>query len=887
MVIEQQAKRDLILSPGSYAYLQDGTKGLIKVYVGPTSITPSAQEVPVVYNSREGKFERVGTYEEAVRRSPVAVEGYYIVLLNPAQGDKHPEAGSASNSPELIIGRKIIVPGPAHFALWPGQAAEVIRGHHLRYNQYLIARVYNEEEAKKNASNAIIKSADNTDANSTSDQTDRDTVSLQADQLKILPEKLTVGSQFIIRGDQVSFYIPPTGISIVKDENDQYIRNALTLERLEYCILIDEDGNKRYEKGPKVVFPKPSEKFKESLNDEGHLVKKFRAVELNENQGIHLKVIASYTDGGKSYKEGEELFITGKDTAIYYPREEHSVIKYEGRVKHFATAIPVGEARYVMDRDTGEIRMVKGPAMLLPDPRKEVLVRRVLSKKQAELWYPGNSEVANYNEKLRSLQRDGSDSHGAITESQFKGPVRERKVAATSYELLHSSVEASALPPSQEQLLKSSRSLGVSNSQVDREQGVQGDQFHRSNTYTPPRMITLDTKFQGAPCIDVWTGFAVQVVSKRGTRRVEKGPTTILLEYDESLEILDLSTGKPKTTDRTIRTAYLRVDNNQVSDAVVVDTADHVAVELRLSFRVDFEGESSKWFQVENYVKLLCDHVRSVLKGRVRKMSIEEFYRNATDHIRSFILGDPGEGGKRPGMVFSDNNMRVRDVEVLRVTLMDDRIRQMLDNAQHEAVRSNIELENTRRTLEFVKEKENLQRERILTESETNKIRNQVEMELAASLLEVELKRIEGELKKLDGKLLMVQQEENIEDERTRHQLERIAAKFEVELDTEESRQRLKLEYLKSESEAIVNRLGVLLPGFSEALLALSRDEVIAKVASALNIQSIIGGKSVADSLNIAFRGTGLENSIKAVLDKVPALPVVSTPNGNGKSPVA
>ena len=29
---------------------------------------------------------------------------------------------------------------------------------------------------------------------------------------------------------------------------------AVTLERLEYCILLDEDGNKRYIRGPAVVF---------------------------------------------------------------------------------------------------------------------------------------------------------------------------------------------------------------------------------------------------------------------------------------------------------------------------------------------------------------------------------------------------------------------------------------------------------------------------------------------------------------------------------------------------------------------------------------------------------------------------------------------------------
>jgi hypothetical protein len=41
------------------------------------------------------------------------------------------------------------------------------------------------------------------------------------------------------------------------------VRDAVTLERLEYCILLDENGNKRFIQGPAVVFPAPTETFVE------------------------------------------------------------------------------------------------------------------------------------------------------------------------------------------------------------------------------------------------------------------------------------------------------------------------------------------------------------------------------------------------------------------------------------------------------------------------------------------------------------------------------------------------------------------------------------------------------------------------------------------------
>ena len=49
--------------------------------------------------------------------------------------------------------------------------------------------------------------------------------------------------------------------------------------------------------------------------------RKYRAIELSEIKGIYIKVIAPYSEAGKEYKEGDELFITGKDQMIYFPHK--------------------------------------------------------------------------------------------------------------------------------------------------------------------------------------------------------------------------------------------------------------------------------------------------------------------------------------------------------------------------------------------------------------------------------------------------------------------------------------------------------------------------------------------------------------------------------------
>ncbi len=829
-VMSEVQKRDLVLPPGSYAYMQDVTKGVVKTYSGPTVINPTAQERPVIYDDKSNTFRTAGSLEDAMRISPIAAEGYYVILRNPAKGNKHPDEGSAQPSAELEIGRAIIVPGPATFALWPGQAADVIEGHHLRSNQYLLVRVYNEDEARKNWSKAVVKPANGEPQTSITSPT-------------IAPPDLSVGKQLIIRGTEVSFYIPPTGIEVVKD-GDSYNREALTLERLEYAILVDENGKKRYEVGPQVVFPLPTERFVEARDDHGRPSKKFRAVELNEIQGLHIKVIADYVDNGVAHKAGDELFITGRDTAIYFPREEHSAIKYDGKAKHFATAIPAGEARYVMNRLTGEIRTVRGPAMLLPDPRHEVIVRRALTDREVALWYPGNADALAYNQSLRTIIHTvPTTRQGALSEGDVE---RAGKRVA-----------------------KPAAGMVMEASRVSGEQALIADEFSRASTYTQPRFITLDTKYQGAPSINVWTGYAVLVTSKTGRRRVEVGPTTVLLDYDEGLELLSLSTGTPKTTVRTLDTPYLRIENNQVSDVVMVETLDHVGVRIQLSYRVDFEGDSVKWFTVENYIKLLCDHVKSVLKGEVRKLSVEEFYSSSTGRIRDLILGaspkDRGDAtGERPGMAFA-NGMRIVDVDVISVALNDDKIRALLEQAQHDVVRTNIELSTLGRELSLTKQREQIARDTAEVKAATKLKSDELARELATSELATALARLGNTLREIGERKKLVEVEAEIDAFKTSARIDRVKREREQELSFSAIEQSAKIELLRAEAETAVQRFSAASGNFSEALVQLGRHETLVKVAEAWNTQKIIEGESLGDTLSRLFGNTPL----KALVDKL------------------
>ena len=688
-----ESKRgDLILPQGTFVYIQDGASGQVQVAVGPYKESIGEIDKVVIFDERTRKFVPATDFTEAIQVLRSADEGQYIVLINPAEPkeneSKFPNRGKNSTTITLKTGSKVNIPGPATFPLWPGQIGNVLDGHNLKSNEYLIVRVYNEELAKKNLSNAIIKAASETEK-------DKKPKSL------IAVEDLVTGKLLVIKGTDVSFYIPPTGIEVVSD-NGKYVRKAVTLERLEYCILLDQNGSKRYVIGPSVVFPKPTEEF--LIQDDKRI---FKALELNDNMGIYLKVIADYEENGRKYLTGEELFVTGKEQKIYFPREEHAIIKYDDKVMHYAVAITGGEARYVLNKETGGITLFKGPKMFIPDPRKEVIVKRVLDEKTIKLWFPDSIDAVQYNKILESemsqnsMANDlGGRSNAYVTDRGFS---KVDKVYA---------------------------SFNMS------------DEISRKNSFTKPRTLTMDNKYEGAVTINVWPGYAIQIVKKTGEREVVVGPKVRLLEFDETLEVLELSTGKPKSDGVLMKTAYLQTGNNIVSDIIEAETKDLVDVKIRLSYRVNFTGDNKKWFNVSNYVKLMTQHLRSLVRNKVKKITIEEFNDDAADILRNTILGTAEEGKKRAGKTFEENGMNVYDIEVLNITIGDSDISYYLKDYQKHIVQENLKINKLEKDLAITKREEDINRQILEETQKTDEIRatvakNKIQLQNDVELLKV------------------------------------------------------------------------------------------------------------------------------------------------------
>jgi major vault protein len=864
--------KDIVLPPGTYVYLQEKSSGVIRTVVGPASVSITGQDIPVRFNEKTRLFEQCDS-DKIVNQNVRADEGSYVVLHSPVDGNVnvHPE-GQQKNVPPLQIGRKVVIAGPVQFPLWPGQTATVISGHNLRSNQYLLVRVYNVDEAKKNWSAATVvgnvestvtppagsapaENKDGKDAKGKDAKDPKDAKGKAAAPAKVRfdPATLTQGKLLVIKGTDVSFYIPPTGIEVIP-VGESFVRDALSLEQLEYCILVDENGRKRYERGPQVVFPEPTESF---LKDDDSNIK-FRAIELSKISGIHVKVITAYEDGDKSYSEGDELFLTGDDQAIYFPRPEHSIIKYGTKQVHHATAIQRGQGRYVMNRSTGEIRTERGYKMLLPNPTNEVLVRRVLSDGECELWYPENQEALAYNKSLRAVKSTvrnvvtDEEYSSAIGGMDYMGSVGSAFEAQNYAARSMVAIAAAAAPP-----MRSASHAPV---------GKGLENFERGTSYTEPRTVTFNNKYDGVPVIQVWTGYAVMVVGADGTRKVVVGPSRLLLNYDETLEVLELSTGKPKNTDTILRTAYLRVLNNKVSDILTVETSDHVRLTLKLSFVVDFMGtgkDRDSWFNVSNYVKFMCDHIRSILKGVAKLKTVEEFYSSYVTIIRDTILGTQDKG-KRSGMVFDENNMQVKDVEILSIEIEDTNVKTLLSAAQFDTVKNNVDLATARRAVETAKKKEELNRERLDAEAKTAEAQHTLAKEGLRRKAEIAASEFGNELKAIAARFNAEQERQKTTDLVATAELAREKSKSEHTLAVKAREDELARAMLTAEVDAAVKRFEAASENLGDIAISLNNAETLRVLAEASNQLKFIGGNSVADALQKVFSGTPLADKIAA-----------------------
>jgi len=345
-----------------------------------------------------------------------------------------------------------------------------------------------------------------------------------------------------------------------------------------------------------------------------------------------------------------------------------------------------------------------------------------------------------------------------------------------------------------------------------------------------------------ALAVYVPSSFAV-LVTARSSREVVRGPQTRVLAFDEDLEVLELSTGKPKTQERTLRTCFLQVDGNKVSDVLRLKTGDHNEVEVSVSYRVSFVGvDETSWFNVKDYVALLCDHAGSLLRAAARACSIETFYQNGTEVLRTAILGEKHEGEPRPGRHFEENGMWIYDLEVLDMRILDPEVQVLLAGAQKNAIVAEVTRRQELLRLDTEKLKEQVRRTICEEQSTTMKTeRERVEKKREVDLATAEAAAAVSGV--ADAARLLSKEREN--------ELER--------------------KMLDARVAAFRDQMSALAPELVATLKTLGHQQLAIELSKNASPLAILGGESVTDVVTrlLGALPLGADSNVKNVVKSV------------------
>ena len=383
---------------------------------------------------------------------------------------------------------------------------------------------------------------------------------------------------------------------------------------------------------------------------------------------------------------------------------------------------------------------------------------------------------------------------------------------------------------------------------------------------------------------------AVLATSAAGQRVIE-GPCVTLLEYEENLVPLRLSTNTPKEDSDPLVTCFLRTIGNRVSDVIEIESADFVRINLRITVSVTFQRDHrDKWFNAENYIQVLCDHLRSIVRSRTRTLSLSSLWPQLAAVVRDTILGVRNDAdGSRKGRFFAENGMLVHEVEVLDATIEDEQIAEMMRSVQRESVTLTIGDRQAQDKLQSAKLRAEL-------DVKTHELQAQVR-EHEAKLKELERKLLhETKLTELRDREAMAGEQSRLSAEREANDL-RLRIEREIAAQTASREALLKdastraqaaqalheeefghlsklkgldLALIDAQARAVVAERTAVQPQLVEALTALGDKSLLSEVAQNMNLVSLFRGKEAGEILKEVVGGTRFVPALTEALTSKP-----------------
>jgi len=411
---------------------------------------------------------------------------------------------------------------------------------------------------------------------------------------------------------------------------------------------------------------------------------------LTDKKALHLRATRTFNDVfKKERKAGEEWLVTFGDAETHIPDIYEQVV---GEVK--ITLLNNRQYCVVLDpwKDgkprLGQKELRKGEStfFLKPGERLEAGIQPVIvlgeeeslllkakenfgDKKAGDRWMlygpldfvpPVEVEIV---ETRKAIPLDVNE--GVYVRDIKNGKVRA--VTGESYMLKpNEELWKKELPKSVEELLSAQRSQ-------EETSGTERDKT-RVATYRAPH------------------NSAVQIYDyKEKKSRVIFGPELVMLGPDEQFTVISLSGDKPKRP-HVIKSLCLLLGPDFMTDIVIVETADHARLSLKLSYNWHFEvdktdeNEATKLFQVPDFVGDACKAIASRVRGAVAAVSFDHFHRTSAKIIRSAVFGMDENEKIRNKFHFSANNLIITNIDIQSVEPVDQRTRDSLQKSVQLAI---------------------------------------------------------------------------------------------------------------------------------------------------------------------------------------------------------
>jgi major vault protein len=637
------------------------------------------------------------------------------------------------------------------------------------------------------------------------------------------------GDEWLFQGPGT--YVPRIEVQVVEIVRAAVVKPNQALKLRARKETKDQNDNDRLA-GEEWLWRKPGA-FLPGIDEE--IIETVNAYVLTEKKALHLRATRTFNDVfNKQRKAGEEWIVTFENAETHIPDVYEQVVNEEKVValsnRQYCVVVDpwvegvqrlgqrelrIGDKSFFLQ--PGE-RLEKGIQDIMVLGQEEALLLRArdgftdehgeepVERKAGDRWMvhgpcefvpPTEIEVL---EKRTAIPLD--ENEGIYVRDMQTG--RVRAVSGESY-MLKSNEELweKDLPQQVEELLRKEASQ---RGEYDSSNGSYERDRTRSIAYAAPH------------------NSAVQIYDyKAKAARTVFGPELIMLGPDEQFSVLSLSGDKPKRP-HVIKSLCLLLGPDFMTDIVIVETADHARLSLKLSYNWHFEVEKDdpesvgKLFNVPDFVGDSCKAIASRVRGAVAGETFDTFHKHSARVIRSAVFGVDAEGKVNNKFHFQQNNLVFTNIDIQSVEPVDQRTRDSLQKsvqlaieittnsqeaaARHESARIEQEAVGTleRQKIHDEAEAERARRELISLQAESAAV-EATGQATAEAKARAEARRIEGEANvkqaELGSQAMKIKSDAELQQKKAAQLAEVEHQTAVVELEVTKSKQLAEIESLK------------------------------------------------------------------------------------------